>query len=192
MAKYGPDRRQYLAVVRDVRTRWNYTHAMIRRAELLQEAIDDWVFKTPGLRALLLSEDEWKTLGEIADILEVRCRLPSYYLLLTQVSQPFTEVTLQMSQSNIPTIPFVLPLYHKMEHLTTISTSWGKSFKIQHAADKGLEKLVKYSFPAKDHHSYIVGTSESFSVLMIRYSEVGFISFQSYTHVCAATGLQPP
>ncbi|KAI0300176.1 hypothetical protein BC826DRAFT_905589, partial [Russula brevipes] len=58
-------------VVRDVRTRWHYTHAMIRRAELLQEAIDDWVFKTPGLRALLLTEDEWKTLGEIADILEV-------------------------------------------------------------------------------------------------------------------------
>jgi len=31
------DRREALAVVRDVRTRWNYTHAMIRRAELLQE-----------------------------------------------------------------------------------------------------------------------------------------------------------
>ncbi|KIL56766.1 hypothetical protein M378DRAFT_35880, partial [Amanita muscaria Koide BX008] len=57
-------------VVRDVRTRWNYTHAMIRRAELLKEAIDDWVFKTPGLRTLLLNEDEWKSLGEIADILE--------------------------------------------------------------------------------------------------------------------------
>lgn len=26
-------------VVRDVRTRWNYTHAMIRRALLLQEVI---------------------------------------------------------------------------------------------------------------------------------------------------------
>jgi len=35
------------------------------------QAIDDWVFMTPGLRTLLLSEDEWKTLGEIADILEV-------------------------------------------------------------------------------------------------------------------------
>ncbi|KAF8223565.1 hypothetical protein L208DRAFT_1207858, partial [Tricholoma matsutake] len=57
-------------VVRDVRTCWNYTHAMIHRAELLKEAIDDWVFKTPGLRALLLNEDEWKTLREIADILE--------------------------------------------------------------------------------------------------------------------------
>jgi len=81
------DRREALAVVRDVHTRWNYTHAMIRRAELLEEvglrqsvpplppdifvqAIDDWVFKTPGLRSLLLSEDEWKTLGEIGDIIE--------------------------------------------------------------------------------------------------------------------------
>ena len=25
----------------------------------------------PGLRALLLNDDEWKTLGEIADVLEV-------------------------------------------------------------------------------------------------------------------------
>ncbi|KAF8236858.1 hypothetical protein L208DRAFT_1250478, partial [Tricholoma matsutake] len=55
----------------DVRMCWNYTHVMIRRAELLKEAIDDWVFKTPGLCALLLNEDEWKTLREIADIREV-------------------------------------------------------------------------------------------------------------------------
>ncbi|KAF8232759.1 hypothetical protein L208DRAFT_1270277, partial [Tricholoma matsutake] len=58
-------------VVQDVRMRWNYMHAMICQAELLKEAINDWVFKTPGLRALLLMEDEWKTLGEMADILEV-------------------------------------------------------------------------------------------------------------------------
>jgi hypothetical protein len=57
---------------------------MIRRAELLQEAIDDWVFKTPGLRALLLSEDEWKILGEIADVLEVRV----YPLYITTFSNP--------------------------------------------------------------------------------------------------------
>ncbi|KAF8233941.1 hypothetical protein L208DRAFT_1264556, partial [Tricholoma matsutake] len=65
-------------VVRDVRTRWNYTHVMIHRAELLKEAIDDWVFKTPGLRALLLNEDEWKTLREIADVLEVHLVLLHY------------------------------------------------------------------------------------------------------------------
>jgi len=35
------------------------------------QAIDDWVFKMPGLQALLLNKDEWKILGKIADILEV-------------------------------------------------------------------------------------------------------------------------
>ena len=90
----------------------------------------------------------------------------THYLLSfqtdTEASQPFTEVTLQMSQSKIPTIPFVLPLYHKMEqHLIATSASWDKSFKIQHAAEKGLEKLRKYSIPAKLHHSYIIGTSKS-------------------------------
>ncbi|KAF8632686.1 hypothetical protein AX15_001739 [Amanita polypyramis BW_CC] len=115
---------------------------MIHQAELFQEAIDDWVFKTPGLRTLLLTEDDWKTLREIADILE-----------------PFTKVTLQMSQSKIPTIPFILPLYHKMEqHLVTVSASWDMSFKIQHAAKHGLEKLRKYTIPAKLHHSYIIRT----------------------------------
>ena len=80
-------------MVRDVHTGWNYPHAMIRRAELLQEvslpftsdecpgqltsysfnqAIDDWVFKTPGLRALLLTEYDWEILRGIADVLEVR------------------------------------------------------------------------------------------------------------------------
>ena len=74
-------------------------------------------------------------------------------------SQAFTEVTLQMSQSKVPTISFVLPLYHKMEqHLMTVATS-AVSYKIQHAAETGLAKLRKYSIPAKLHHSYIVGTS---------------------------------
>ncbi|KAF8238034.1 hypothetical protein L208DRAFT_1244236, partial [Tricholoma matsutake] len=58
-------------VVQDDRMHWNYTHTMIRQAERLQEAINNWVFKTLGLQALLVNEDEWKTLGEIADILEV-------------------------------------------------------------------------------------------------------------------------
>jgi hypothetical protein len=40
-------------------------------SDILFQAIDDWVFKTPGLQALLLSEDEWKILGEIGDIIEV-------------------------------------------------------------------------------------------------------------------------
>lgn len=85
------------------------------------------------------------------------CLLQSLANLL---SQSFTEVTLQMLQSKVPTISFILPLYHKMEqHLMVVATSSAVSYKIQHAAEIGLAKLRKYSIPAKLHHSYIVGTS---------------------------------
>ena len=55
-----------------------------------------------------------------------------------------------MSHSKVPTIPFVLPLYHKMEkHLKAVSTSWEHSYKIQNAAEQGLAKLRKYAIPVK-------------------------------------------
>ncbi len=41
------------------------------KSDIPLQAIDDWVFKMPGLQALLLNKDEWKILGKIADILEV-------------------------------------------------------------------------------------------------------------------------
>jgi len=44
-------------------------------------------------------------------------------------------------------------------HLKAVSTNPGVTFKVQHAIDKGLDKLRKYSVPAKLHHSYIIGTS---------------------------------
>jgi hypothetical protein len=62
-----------------------------------------------------------------------------------------------MSHSQVPTIPFVLPLYQKMEkHLEAVLISWEHSFKIQQAAEQGLVKLRKYSIPTKLHHSYSI------------------------------------
>ncbi|KAF8330254.1 hypothetical protein F5887DRAFT_895956 [Amanita rubescens] len=58
-------------VIRDVRTRWNFTHAMIRRALLLREAINSWVFAVPELHGLILKPSDWSILEQIADILEV-------------------------------------------------------------------------------------------------------------------------
>ena len=150
------DRWEALAVVRDMCMHWHYTHVMIHWAGLLQEvglkytificniwyylqAIDDWVFNTPGLHALLLTEDKWKTLREIADVLEVWLYNSIKRTFIFPSLQPFLEVTLQMSHNKIPTIPFVLPVYHKMEkHLEAVLTSWENSFKIQNAAEQGL------------------------------------------------------
>ena len=66
-----------------------------------------------------------------------------------------------MSHSKVPTIPFVLPLYHKIEkHLEAVLTSWEHLYKIQNTAEQGLAKLRKYAIPAKLHHSYIVGAGK--------------------------------
>ncbi|KAF8180717.1 hypothetical protein K438DRAFT_2167280 [Mycena galopus ATCC 62051] len=59
-------------VIRDVKTRWNYTEAMITRGLLLRKAIDQWVFDREELRPLLLTTDEWKMLQSLGKILKVR------------------------------------------------------------------------------------------------------------------------
>jgi len=91
--------------------------------------------------------------------------------------QPFTKVTLQMSHNTVPTIPFVLPLYQKMDkHLEAVSISWKHSFKIQEAARQGLAKLRKYSTPAKLHHSYILGTGKFSSYYIYMSMEISFLT----------------
>ncbi len=68
-----------------------------------------------------------------------------------------------MSHSKSPTIPFVLPLYYKMQqHLQAVVDSPHYSFTLQSAAEKGLEKLEKYFSIAREHHAYILGTGVSF------------------------------
>ncbi|KAJ6549532.1 hypothetical protein DFH09DRAFT_1320008 [Mycena vulgaris] len=61
-----------LMVVRDVRHRWNYTHAMIRRGLLLRKAIDSWVSEREELlRRLLISTEQWAFLEAVVNIFEV-------------------------------------------------------------------------------------------------------------------------
>ncbi|KAE9391852.1 hypothetical protein BT96DRAFT_791259, partial [Gymnopus androsaceus JB14] len=49
-------------VIRNVCTHWNYTHAMIHQALLLQDVIDTWSFETEETCPLLISPREWKLL----------------------------------------------------------------------------------------------------------------------------------
>ncbi|KAE9399170.1 hypothetical protein BT96DRAFT_745905, partial [Gymnopus androsaceus JB14] len=127
----------------DVTTCWNYTHAMIRRAQLLQEAIDEWVFDPShkDLRELNLSPADWKKLEQLETILNV-----------------FTEVTLQMSRTDTPTLPWVLPMYCRMEkHLTTVANS-DLPCSFHEAARAGLAKLDTYHKLAKGNQFCVVAT----------------------------------
>jgi len=87
--------------------------------------------------------------------------------------EPFTEVTLQMSQSNVPAPPFVLPLYHEKEqHLE--AGYLNKSWRIQHAAKVGLENSGENILSLKKP---------------IIHTLLGVLGL-FYTHVCVATGLR--
>ncbi|KAF4612503.1 hypothetical protein D9613_012755 [Agrocybe pediades] len=131
-----------LMVMRDVRTRWNYTHAMIRRALLQKDAIDTWVFKMKDLRDIMLSAADWTYLGEVADVLEV-----------------FTKATLKMSQSSVPTIPYVLPIYESMRSRFNQLLSNPKApLRIRLAAKPALAKLEKYRAKATENQFYKLGT----------------------------------
>jgi hypothetical protein len=72
------------------------------------KAIEKWVFEKKELRdELYLTNQEWIFLGQLADILEVSVfDISGFPKLKHNVSQVFTKVTLYMSRSNTPTLPW--------------------------------------------------------------------------------------
>ncbi|KAF7360904.1 Dimer-Tnp-hAT domain-containing protein [Mycena sanguinolenta] len=91
-------------------------------------AIGQWVARQPALRPLLLTADDWKLLDNLHKILH-----------------PFTKVTLQMSKSSTPTLPWVIPMYEKMlEHLREHVSNNDLSLSLREAVGAGLTKLEEY------------------------------------------------
>ncbi|KAG2362383.1 hypothetical protein BDR07DRAFT_1284816, partial [Suillus spraguei] len=123
---------------------WNYTHAMIQRALMLREAIQTWVFERKEFHdELYLSNQEWAFLKQLADVLEV-----------------FTKVILYMSRSNTPTLPWAIPMYHRMETaLQSAALDRGISQKLQQACAVGLRKLRHYFGMARHNHLNTLATS---------------------------------
>ncbi|KAF7362862.1 Dimer-Tnp-hAT domain-containing protein [Mycena venus] len=122
-----------LMVICDVKHRWNFTEAMISRALVLRKAIQRWVLERDELHPLLLSDEHWKLLEALGGILKV-----------------FTKVTLQMSKSSTPTLPWVLPMYEKMlVHLWSTRADEKILQPLRVAASAGLEKLEMYYAKAR-------------------------------------------
>ncbi|KAJ2920184.1 hypothetical protein MD484_g20, partial [Candolleomyces efflorescens] len=138
-----------LMPVRDVRTRWNSSHAMLTRSRLLREAINEWVFKQEEYQGLMLTPKDWEMLKALEDAL-----------------QPFAEVTKLISSSSRPTLPFSLPIYFDLHaHLSTLTSQIGTTpIHIRTAAAAGLSKLNKYKAGAEQNHYLIISTGTSFSL----------------------------
>ncbi|KAF5365434.1 hypothetical protein D9758_010856 [Tetrapyrgos nigripes] len=114
---------------------------MIRRARCLKEAIDEWVFRHEEFRDLGLSKEDWKRLEQLEEILEV-----------------FTVVTNVMSRADTPTLPYVLPMYRKMEQKLMHVKNDPVLASFSEAIDAGIRKLDKYHQLAKSNQFYVVAT----------------------------------
>lgn len=107
----SPQRREVLArqcvaaeiepkvVLRDVRTRWNATHAMMERAQELKEPFDLTLQSIPKLRKYVLDEIEWNKIKELLEVLA-----------------PFKEATEMLSNEHSPTVSRVCALYQKIQN----------------------------------------------------------------------------
>lgn len=64
-----------------------------------------------------------------------------------------------MSRSKQPTIPFVLPLYEKMNmHILTTVNNKNAHLKIRQSARSAQEKLLKYKVKADTNQFYTIAT----------------------------------
>jgi len=70
-----------------------------------------------------------------------------------------------MSRASIPTIPFVLPAYEKMDrHLLRVSKGATYGPALRHAALAGRGKLLKYKTLAENNQFYTIATGSQCSV----------------------------
>ncbi|TFY51128.1 hypothetical protein EVJ58_g10725 [Rhodofomes roseus] len=131
-----------LMPVRDVRTRWNCTHAMIERALLLRKAIVDWVAERDDLESLTLIPDDWALLQQLEKLLSA-----------------FTHVTHIMSKGGMPTLSWVLPMYHDMQAALTDTIMATTTLPaLRNAARAGLTKLEEYYAKAKECQYNVIAT----------------------------------
>ncbi|KAJ6505630.1 hypothetical protein DFH09DRAFT_828701, partial [Mycena vulgaris] len=112
-------------------------------------AIDQWVFEQDEFRPLLLDDDHWNLLEALGEILKVRFIFFSF----------FTQVTLQMSKSTTPTLPWVLPMYEKMlKHLKSTRDNVKILPSLRAAVTAGLEKLNEYYEKARNCQFNVIAT----------------------------------
>ncbi|CAG7718884.1 unnamed protein product [Allacma fusca] len=123
----------------DVKTRWNSTYLMLKRAFEYRKAFDLLIRDCKFLRKLLLSKAEWCLIADMVTFL-----------------QPFYNVTLQLSKSKSPSMALTAAVYIALyEHLESFKK--GKvGADMLNAAEAACDKLNKY-YPDSDGLVYIMG-----------------------------------
>lgn len=88
----------------------------------------------------------------------------------------FTQVTLQMSHSKTPTLPWVLPMYEHMDrHLKKHIADDSQLPLLRVAAVAGMQKLNKYHTMARDCQYNVIATRMYLSIHCLPISPQIFV-----------------
>ena len=94
-----------LNLLLDVKTRWNSTYLMLKRALDLQKAVEMYLLRNEKIKAYCtLSSVEWMALSEVVTLLE-----------------PMEEATRYLSKSKYPTISIALSIYAGLIEVINVS-----------------------------------------------------------------------
>ncbi|GES85086.1 zinc finger BED domain-containing protein DAYSLEEPER-like [Rhizophagus clarus] len=150
-----------LELIPDIRTRWNSTFYMIKRAFCLREPLHNLAAADKELSSYLLNSIEWDKLNEIQGLLEC-----------------FQKATIEMSSENSPTLGQTVPIYNYLidnieDFLEETNT---KSNDVINAANDAKSKLQQY-YLSSDRLVYVIATSTNQNPLAAHISKKRKTSF---------------
>ncbi|KAI7967282.1 hypothetical protein MJO29_000559 [Puccinia striiformis f. sp. tritici] len=123
----NPPIKEDLILKRDVRTRWNSTYIMLKRALKLRSVCSTYCASSGEVNKFSLSESEWDKVEQITRFLE-----------------PLNDVTKLLCRSKYPTLTVSIPIYISLiKSIYGVRAMYDASQLIP-AADEMVKKLSKY------------------------------------------------
>ncbi|CAH1763824.1 8132_t:CDS:2, partial [Entrophospora sp. SA101] len=129
-----------LQLIPDIKTRWNSSFEMMKRALLLREPLHNMVSADKELKSYILSDNDWQRIEKISNLLEC-----------------FQIATSEISNAHYPTLGRSVPIYNYLIDLIEDFLELQHPEDICSAAEKAKDKLQKF-YPTSDGLVYIVAT----------------------------------
>ncbi|CAB5193526.1 unnamed protein product [Rhizophagus irregularis] len=135
-----------LNLILDVKTRWNSTFLMLKRALVLREVLDDFIILQRDLNRFIITPEEWDMIKELCRVLE-----------------KFYKATEFMSSSQHITLSSSVLIYNILfdyleKFVNETSAEYCHIEEIRLAINKGINKLSTYYSKTDESELYYIST----------------------------------
>lgn len=152
-------------IPRDVTTRWNSTYDMLAFTLEYRHVVEKFVAdRKNNLRELELSEDEWKIVAQLSEVLMVGGYAIHGCIMLSSISQVLKHATAFFSSST-PNLAHVIPIMdHINDRLTQNALEENLSPAICAALGLAKKTLNRYYSRTDDSEAYRIAMSKFVSI----------------------------